>query len=394
MGYSPDAAISRDDVRIAVDARPAVSVRRTGVGHYTRELILRLPVIDPGAEYLAWHLPPRRLFRPWNRPHFPRRSNLKEVRTPFPAGWFHRAALRWDLPRLEWLLRFDVLFAPNFLPPPTRRRRLVLTVHDLAFRRFPDTAPLATRRWLARLEESLRRAAQIIVPSEATRVDLLELFRVDSARVTVVHHGVDAAAFHPSSSQVEEIRRRFGIKGRYLLFLGGIEPRKNLPRLVRAFAGLRSDINLVVAGSSVPWNPEGRTMLDSAVRALPEEAQRRLTFTGYVTDPDRGCLLAGAEALVLPSRYEGFGFPLLEAMAAGTPVVTSNVSSLPEVAGNAALYVDPEDEESIADGLRRIIEDDGLRSRLLAAGAERVQAFTWETCARATAEVLHRAAVH
>lgn len=392
MRYSLDAAGERGTVRIAIDARPAVSARRTGVGHYTRELILTLPDVDRRTTYVAWHLPPRRVFRPWNRPRFPRRPNLREVRTPIPNPWFQRTAVRWEMPRLEWLVRFDVLFAPNFIPPPTRHRSVVLTVHDLAFRRFPETAPQATRRWLRLLDQSLRQAAEVIVPSEATRIDLLDLYPVDAARVTVVHHGVDAEAFRAPASDVDAIRRRFEIPGPYLLFLGGIEPRKNLPRLVRAFAALPQPINLVVAGSSVPWNPEGRLTLDEAIGALPESARRRLIFTGYVNHTDRSALLAGAEALALPSRYEGFGFPLLEAMAAGTPVVTSNVSSLPEVAGDAALYVDPTEEGSIAEGLRRILDDQDLRSRLRAAGSERVRLFTWEASARLTAEVLHRAA--
>jgi glycosyltransferase involved in cell wall biosynthesis len=369
----------------------------TGVGHYTRELILRLPEIDPDTRYVAWYLNARRLVRPWrwDRRFFPRHPNLVERWTPIPSTWFERTSLRYEQPSLERVLRFDVLFAPNFVPPPTRTPRLVVTIHDLAFRRFPETAPLATRRWLTRLDRALRQAAQIVVPSEATRADLVDLYPVDAGRVTVIHHGIDHHRFRPAPlSEVKRVRRRYGIDGPYLLFVGGLEPRKNLPALLRAYASLPRGLRpaLVLAGASVPWNPEGREALAAALGRLPAERRGRVILTGYLSDPDRAPLYTGAEALVLPSRYEGFGFPVLEAMACGTPVVTSNVSSLPEVAGDDAVLVDPADEASIADGLRRVLEDDRLRDRLRAAGPARAARFTWEDVARRTAAILHRAA--
>jgi glycosyltransferase involved in cell wall biosynthesis len=385
-------------VRIAIDARPAVSAGMTGVGHYARELILRLPQADPRNTYVAWYLNARRLVRPWRwgRRFFPARPNLVERWTPFPARWFERTSLRSELPRLEWLLGFDVLFAPNFVPPPTARRRAVLTVHDLAFRLFPETAPLATRQWLRRLEAALRNAAEVIVVSEATRRDLLDLYPVDPERVTVIHHGVDTRRYRPTpDAEVARVRSRLGVRRPYLLFLGGIEPRKNLPRLVRAFAARPSVAkgpDLVIAGASVPWNPEGRDELEAAIRSIPVEARERIRMAGYVAGSEKVALLSGAEALVFPSLYEGFGFPVLEAMACGTPVLTSDVSSLPEVAGDAALLVDPVDDASIAEGIDRLAEDQTLRDRLRAAGLERVKRFTWEDTARRTVEVLHRAA--
>jgi glycosyltransferase involved in cell wall biosynthesis len=300
--------------------------------------------------------------------------------------------MRWELPRLEWLARFDVLFAPNFVAPPTTTRRLVVTIHDLAFRLHPETAPMATRRWLARLDRAVRQAAEIVAPSEATRRDLLELYPLDADRVTVIHHGIDPDRFRPAPpEEVERIRRRHGIDGPYLLSLGGLEPRKNLPALVRAWSPLAGDAALVVAGASVSWNPEGRTELERTLRGLPGPARDRVTLTGYVGHRDKVALLTGARALAFPSLYEGFGFPLLEAMAVGTPVVTSDLSSMPEVAGDAAVLVDPRDEDAVAEGLRRVLSDEGLAERLVAAGRDRVGRFDWERCARAHVEVLHRA---
>ncbi|MGH2712133.1 MAG: glycosyltransferase family 4 protein [Actinomycetota bacterium] len=382
-------------MRVTIDARPAVSAGMTGVGVYTRELILRLPAIDPKTRYEAWYLAARRALRPWrwNRRSLPRVPNLTEKWTAFPAKQFERLSLRYELPRLEWFTDFDVVFAPNFVPPPTRSKHLVVTIHDLAFRKFPETAPLATRRWLQRLDRAIKQAAEVIVPSEATRADLLELYSVEPERVTVIHHGVDRAEIRAASEEeVDRERERFGIHGRYLLFLGGLEPRKNLPRLVRAFARSGDGASLVIAGASVSWNPEGRDQLDSALRALTEEQRARVVMTGYLGTREKAALLTGAEALVFPTLYEGFGFPLLEAMACGTPVLTSNVSSLPEVAGDAALLVDPLNEESIADGIERLLGDAAYRQRLTAAGNRRVDEFSWDISARKHAEVLHRAA--
>ncbi|MGH2686633.1 MAG: glycosyltransferase family 4 protein, partial [Actinomycetota bacterium] len=381
-------------LRVAIDARPAVSAGMTGIGIYARELIFRLPEVDPKTTYVPWYLNAKRALRPWrwDRRFFPRRRNVVERWSPIPAQWFERSSLRYELPRLEWLVDFDVLFAPNFVPPPTRSKRVVLTVHDLAFRRFPETAPHSTRRWLARLDRAIGRAAEIIVVSEATKRDVVELYPVDPDRVTAIHHGVDTERIRPApADEVARARRRFGIDGPYLLFLGGLEPRKNLPRLVAAYGRLADPPHLVIAGASVPWNPEGRGALDAALAELSPAVRERVVLTGYLGDRDKVAVLSGAEALVLPSLYEGFGFPVVEAMACGIPVLTSNVSSLPEVAGDAALLVDPLDEEMIADGIRRVVGDDGLRTRLVEAGRARVGRFRWEDSARRHVEVLHRA---
>jgi glycosyltransferase involved in cell wall biosynthesis len=382
-------------VRVAIDARPAVSAGMTGVGVYAREMILRLPGADPGTSYEAWYLNARRALRPWrwSRRSLPKLPNLRERWTPFPAQLFERLSLRYELPRLEWLTDFDVVFAPNFVPPPTRSRHLVLTIHDLAFRLFPETAPLATRRWLVRLDRALRQAAEVIVPSEATARDLTTLYPVDPERVTVIHHGVDRERIRPASEEdVERARTRHGIHGRYALFLGGLEPRKNLSRLVRAYARSEVDAALVIAGASVSWNPEGRGELEVALSSLEDDVRRRVVLTGYLGTAEKTALLTGAEALLFPTLYEGFGFPVLEAMACGTPVLTSDVSSLPEVAGDAALLVDPLDETAIRRGIERLLEDAAFRKRLIEAGNRRVGLFSWDESARKHVEVLHRAA--
>src|SRR5438105_10829583 len=369
-------------MRIAIDARAAVTAGRTGIGSSAWHLLRLLPVVDPASTYVAWYLTP---YAPLARRRFERRPNFVERRTPIPSSWFERCAARFDLPRLEWLVRFDVLWAPNFLPPPTRAERLVLTVHDLAFKRIPESAPHATRAWLERLDETLPRATRVIVVSEATKRDLLELYPVPPERVAVIPHGIDAERIRRQPEPVvDAVKRHHGIDGPYLLFLGGIEPRKNLPRLLDAFAALPGAARptLVLAGGWVPWNPEGIEGTRAALAELPEEVRRRVVMTGYVSEREKVALLSGALALVYPSRYEGFGLPVLEAMACDTPVLTSDVSALPEVAGDAALLVSPDDVEAITAGMERLIGDAALRGRLVEAGRARVAAHRWDRAAR------------
>ncbi len=188
------------------------------------------------------------------------------------------------------------------------------------------------------------------------------------------------------------MRRRYSIDGPFLLSLGGIEPRKNLPALIRAFTSLPEDVrpNLVIAGPIAPWNPEGWDLVRPSLDALPSRLRDRVILTGYVSEEEKVALLGGAEALVYPSIYEGFGLPVLEAMACGTPVLTSDVSALPETAGGAALLVNPSSIEDIAAGMERLLTDTTLRQSMRAAGTARAATFSWDETARLTADVLRR----
>jgi len=380
-------------VRVVVDARSAVDPRRTGVGRYTRALLRHVPPVDPDTRYVAWYLDvsgigtASRRFAGWA-------PNLSEHATRLPKRVFGPVSIRTGLPRLEWLAgASDVVFAPNFIPPPTNTSRLIVVVHDLGFDAMPETAPHQDARWRRRFERALGRAAAVIVPSEAARADLMRFHGTEAERVHVIHHGTDAEAFSPASPpEVEDVRRRYGIPGPYVVFVGGLEPRKNVDMLLRAF-GILDDgrYGLVLAGGAVPWAKGYPERIDRAIAELPSGVVGRIVQTGYVSDQDRRALLSGAEVLAFPSLYEGFGFPILEGFAANVPVLTSDRSSMPEIAGNAASLVDPDDPASIAEGLGQLLADDDLRNVLRAAGTARVASFTWERCARRTVEVLHLA---
>jgi glycosyltransferase involved in cell wall biosynthesis len=378
-----------------IDARPALDPRRTGVGQYTQQLIRYLPITDPDDEFVAWYLHARGLLRPRRFFADVRARNLTEKASRFPARIFQPASYRLGVPRVEWLVDFDLFVATNFLAPATDHQdRVVPVVHDLAFQHFPESAPHIDERWRRRFAATLAEAPAIIVPSTSAAQDLRESFGVAGARIHVVHHGVDAEAFAPvSDATLDAVRRRFGIPGPYVLFVGGIEPRKNLEHLVRAFAMSDSGhLSLVLAGGPVRWYPEASERLDAVIQLLPESVRARIMRTDYVSERDKLALLSGATVLAYPSIYEGFGFPVLEAFAAGVPVLTSNVSSLVEVAGEAAVLVDPTDVDAIASALTELVADEDLRAVLSAAGVARASRFTWEATARATAAVLREAA--
>jgi glycosyltransferase involved in cell wall biosynthesis len=378
-------------LRVAIDARAAVAPARTGVGVYAREVIRRLPAADPSAEFTAWVLDARGLAS--RRRFFTDTPGLREHRTAIPARAFDRAVARLDLPRIEWFLRFDVLFAPNFVPPPTRAPRLVVTIHDLAFRLMPETAPHAVAWWRRAVERGVANAARVIVPSTATKLDLVRLYGADERRVAVVPLAVDHERYRPpDAATIAEARARLGLPERYLLFLG-LDRRKNLPALLEAYARLPAAGRpaLAIAGAR-PWEPDGSDPTDDALARMPAEARAGVVRLGYVEERLKPALLGGAIALVYPSRYEGFGLPVVEAMAAGTPVVASDVSSLPEVVDGAALMIDPDDAGTIADAVRRVVDDEDLRTKLREAGLARAAAFTWDETARRTAAVIREAA--
>jgi len=263
----------------------------------------------------------------------------------------------------------------------------VLTVHDLIFRHLPQHhKPL--NRWYLNLTLPLycRRATHIIAVSAQTRRDLSAAYRLPAEKITVIHEAADPCFCPQPPETVAAARARYRLPERYLLFVGTIEPRKNLGRLLQAFERLheaRLTDALVIVGQR-GW------LYDDFFAALENSpARQAVIFPGFVPDADLPAVYAGAQALAFPSLFEGFGLPVLEAMACGTPVVCSNTSSLPEVVGEAALLVDPTDVDALADALTRVLRDDALRRELWQKGWAQVQHFTWQETARRTLAVYH-----
>jgi len=363
-------------MRIGIDAR-LWEEPRSGIGRYTRSLLEHLVPLAPE---LGWVLyvdrPPGPALPGAAVRCLPRRQRIL---------WS-----LWDAPRA--LRREPVaLFhgVTGFELPPRGPWQLVTTVHDLVPFRFPALVP-PRHRWAVRclLGGAIRRARTVIAVSEATRQEVLARFRVDPARVVVVPEAAPDGYAPPSAEALAAVRARYGLVRPYVLFVGLLEPKKNLGVLLEAVARLRrgrdwGDAELVVVGAP-GWGADPR----SRVAALGLEGVVR--FLGPAPDPDLPALYGGALAFAFPSRWEGFGLPVLEAMAAGAPVVTSNRGALPEITAGAARLVEPA-AAPLAEALGALLADPGERARRRAAGLARAAEFSWARTARETLAVYRRA---
>ncbi len=292
--------------------------------------------------------------------------------------------MQFMLPSILREVRPDLVHFTNYLAPVVGRVPYVVSVHDMTLSLVPQYHTLKKRILTSSLIPFVaRNAARILAPSESTRRDILSVLRVDPARVAVIPYAA-APGFRPSSEGPGRLESAYGIRGPYLLYVGTLEPRKNLPRVLQAFARVASSIpdhQLVIAGD-LGWSYE--PVLAEARR--PELAGR-VVLAGYADEGDLPLLYTHATAFVYPSLYEGFGLPVVEAMACGAPVLTSSTSSLGEIAAGAAVLVDPEDERALAEGLVALATDEGLRADLRAKGLARAATYSWERTGRETAAV-------
>jgi glycosyltransferase involved in cell wall biosynthesis len=366
-------------LRIGFDATPAVR-QGGGIGRYTRELLRALGALDTENRYSLFYASPAGA--PAHAlPPLPR--NFRARHLPFDDVWLARVWHRARLPlAVDWLTGpIDLFHSPDFTLPPTRRgTRTILTVHDLSFVRDPGSAMPVLRAYLNQVvPRSVARADLVLADSQATRADLVELYGADPHKIEVLYSGVNEA-FQPVRDPVrlEAVRAKYGLGGGpFILAVGTLQPRKNYVRLIQAFATLpgRGDLRLVIAG--------GKGWLFDEIFTEVERLGLggRVIFPGFAADEDLPALYSAASVLAYPSIYEGFGLPILEAFACGTPVVTSTASCLPEVAGEAALMAPPTDVDALRDALRRVLEDADLSLKLVAAGRERAKQFSWQKAA-------------
>ncbi|WP_116453406.1 glycosyltransferase family 4 protein [Blastococcus litoris] len=359
--------------RTLLDAT-AVPADRGGVGRYVDQLVPALEQL--GADLVV-------VCQPRDVEHYGRLAPAAEVVAA--PGWItgRPARLVWEqvgLARLAEQVRADVLHCPHYTMPLRSRVPVVTTLHDATFFSHPDVhQPVKRVFFRSWTRTSLRRAARCVVPSRATRDELARLTGGVHGQVDVAHHGVDPATFHvPDADQVAAARAHLGLRSsRYVAFLGTIEPRKNVPHLVEgwrsAVAGTEAPPALVVAGGR-GWDDS----VDAVVAAVPPELE--VLLPGYLPLDLLTGFLGGAEVVAYPSSAEGFGLPVLEAMACGAPVLTTRALALPEVGGDAVEYAEPT-AEGIAAALRGLLADPARRAELSAAAVERAAEFTWTACA-------------
>ena len=376
---------------IGIDASRAVSARPTGTEIYSQRLIEALLALDSPHRFRLYlrSTPPAGAFPG---------ADLRVI--PFPRLWTH-LRLSWEMTRRPP----DALFVPAHVLPLAHPRASLVTVHDLGYLHFPETHPWQQRLYLdLSTRWNARTAAHLLADSQATKADLVTRYNTPPEKVTVVYPGRDETLTPVRNpATIEAVKARYGITGDYFLYLGTLQPRKNLSRLITAFATLEPGTVLVLAGKR-GWLYKD---LFAQVRRLGLEGpalsgvegpalsgvEGRVLFPGYVPDEDKAALLSGALAFAFPSLYEGFGLPVLEAQACGCPVITSTTSSLPEVVRDAALLVDPSDTAAIAAGMQRIATDHVLRETLIERGFANVRRFSWTTYAQSALSVIEQSVV-
>lgn len=361
-------------MKIVVDAH-MVGSRETGNETYVVNLLLNLARL-PGIECAAG------VMSDVNLPALLHDSSLK-LFPLCPSG--NLARLVYTLPAMCQRWQADVLhvtyIGPFFVPCP-----LVVTVHDVAFKHHPEFfSPRDRLLFATLLPVTLQRASAVITVSRHARQEIIALFPYLSGKVHVTPEAA-STLFRPIGEEgsLQTVRSRYGIRSEFILAVGNLQPRKNLLRLISAFASVRhrmKSVQLVVAGKA-QWKSSA---IYAEVKRLGLESD--IVFTGYVSDEDLALLYNAAKVFVYPSIYEGFGLPILEAMACGTPVVTSNTSSMPEVAGDAAILIDPYQEEQIGDAIQQVLTNPDLRLSLSEKGLKHAQRFSWHRTAQETVRV-------
>lgn len=369
-------------LHIAIDASRTTVDRPTGTERYARRLIQSLIEANRTLDS------PHRLelyFRdaPTSSP-FPDDVHTRQRVIPWPRAWTH---LRFAAE--IWKTRPDVTFVPAHTLPFVFPGKALVTVHDLGYRFFPEAHPAPHRAYLeltTRFSQS--RATLVLADSQATADDLAKIYGTPPAKIRVLYPGVDPAPLKSDPARIDLARAKYKLPQRYFLFIGTLQPRKNIERIVKAFALLRAESGdeetaLALAGG------KGWLFDERWVRGT-----ENVRLTGYIDDADKGPLLAGALALVYPSLYEGFGFPAIEAMICGAPVIASASSSLAELVGDAGILVDPLRVEEIAAAMRQVSDNGALRAHLVERGKQRAKAFTWEASARQLLRIIDELQEH
>ncbi|MDP3996946.1 MAG: glycosyltransferase family 1 protein [Candidatus Andersenbacteria bacterium] len=365
--------------KIAIDVRSLMEGRHSGVEEYTSQIIRAMLEVPGDNKYEVF-------YNAWSPVELPYLGeDIERAVFKYPNKLFNASQYVLNWPRWDGLITADCFFVPNARPlPVSARTPYVVTVHDLSFERFPEFYSRQRRLWHRYVQprKLLRNADHIIAVSAAAARDVTDIYGLDAAKVTVIHSGTPDWKEPPSREEIDRVREKYGLPRRYVLFLGTFEPRKNIIGVVRSYTAIADSVeqDLVIAGS------RGWLMgpIQAAVRQ--SSARARIKVMGFVEEEDKQCLYAGADLFVYPSFYEGFGFPPLEALLAGTPVVTSFNSSLPEVVGDWATLVDPANAAEIAVVLRELLND--LPEVTSQQREEIRNRYSWGNAARETIEVM------
>jgi glycosyltransferase involved in cell wall biosynthesis len=358
-------------MKIGIEAERANLPNPTGVEHYAAQLIKNLAKLDSVNQYvLYFRTKPQDWFY-----HLPKNFSLRVI--PFPKFW---TQLRLSLEMLTHPV--DVLLILASALPIYHPKNSIATVHDIAFEMFPQAFTTFMRNYLIwSTRFAVRHAAKLITVSESTKNDMVKYYRTDAGKIEVVYLGLDPEFKPLTYEQVQPVLDKYGLVfQKYVLFVGTLQPRKNITRLVDAFIELKNKNHIeeklaIVGGKGWLWQPIVKKIEEAGVGDS-------IKFLNYVPQSELPAIYAGSSLLTLPALYEGFGLPPLEAMACGVPVVVSNISSLPEVVGDAGFLVDPNSTESIRSGLLTVLTDKNLRAEMIRKGFVQAKKFTWQETAQ------------
>lgn len=368
----------RVNMKVSIELQPCLK-NKSGIGVYTYELTRRLQNIsDIQIE--------GNIFNFLNRNDI--KSDIeglnikKNTCSLFPYGVYRRM-WRYIPIKYNFLFRrnIDIYQFFNFVIPPKISGKVITTIHDLTYILYPNTMDVSNKKRLEKdMHSTVKRADYIITISENSKIDIIKHLHIDENKIEVIYPGVDEEYKKLlSSDEITAVKNKYNINGKYLLYLGTLEPRKNIETIIRAYncfkKANKSDIKLVLAGKK-GW------LYDSIFKLVKEFGlEKDVIFTDYIDDMDKAPLYQGAEIFLFPSLYEGFGMPVIEAMASRTPVITSNSSSLPEVAGKAAIITDPLDYKGISNFIKRILNEYELREKMISEGISQANKFSWDSSA-------------
>lgn len=375
----------RNISNVYIDIRPLLAQNISGIGRYVEELLIALQRIVAAEKHpkVYYH------FLVPKSPNLHRLDIFDEnlfphVKLPFDHTTMNYLTKYGFFPPIDIFLKKGLFIFPDYAGIPVVKSKMITFIYDLSFIIFPEFVHPGNRKYLINtVPKQIERSNSIITISESSKKDIVEHYGICPDDIYIIYPAVDQIKFSRSSNiEVEKVKNKHGISGEYLLFVGNIEPRKNISGIVNAYVklneGLLKENSLVIVGGSGWLNDE----ILQLIAKYQSDGYRIIFPTTFIGNDDLPALYSGASLFLFPSHYEGFGIPLLEAMASGTPILTSRCSSLPEVARDAAYYADPNTPETIAKGIAEVLMDEGLKKSLVEKGLKRVRQFTWEKSAR------------
>ena len=370
----------------------------TGVEEYTANLLANMLSLNTDIKFKLFYNGYKKVELNYDWLKLPN-VELKQYR--IPNRFLDTSLYFFNYPKIDKLLKgVDVFFSPHiFLSSVSKKCKTVTTFHDLSFEKYPEFYSTSKNYWHFSMspKKQAHRTDKIIAVSESTKNDLVELYNINPEKIKVIYSGVSLeSGIKNQESRIFEVQKKYNLPEKYILYLGTLEPRKNIIGLIKAFESLKfkrrrpaqgglpakDNYKLVIAGS------KGWLYKDIFKTVKNSPAKNDIIFTGFIDDKDKSILYSQAELFVYPSFYEGFGFPPLEAMACGTPVITSNFSSLPEAVGNAAIMVNPYNLDELCRAMEIVLNDDKLKNILIARGLEQTKKFSWQKCARETLDFI------